>query len=472
MTANTSRNLAALASFLFLMGCAAVGPDYVPPETKAPEAWRSALQDGLVQAKADPETLAQWWTTLNDPILSGLMARAVEDGLDVREARARVREARARRGVSQAGRFPSLDASAGVARSRSSENAGGGTETTLYTLGFDAGWEIDVFGGVRRSVEAAEADLAAAEADLNKVTVSLLAEVALNYVEARTYQTRLLVAGANIKAQTETYQLNKSRFEAGLSDELAVQQALYNLESTKSQTPTLRAGLEAALNRLAVLLGRRPGEVHQEMAECRPLPVPPATVAVGVPADALRQRPDVQAAERRVAAQTARIGAAVADLYPKFSLSGAIGLESLTENDWLKTASRTWRIAPGVSWNVFDAGAVRRNIDVQDALQEQALIQYESVVLSALEEVENAITAYAEEQVRREALVAATDAARKAALLARDQFQAGLIDFSSVLLAQRSLLSFQDDLARSDGAVTSNFVRLYKALGGGWAAAQ
>jgi NodT family efflux transporter outer membrane factor (OMF) lipoprotein len=292
--------------------------------------------------------------------------------------------------------------------------------------------------------------------------------VAFNYVEARTFQARLGVAEANVVAQEETFDLTRSRFEAGLSDELAVQQSLFNLETTRSRIPSLRTGLEAAKNRLAVLLGEKPGAVHAELAERRPIPLTPLEIAVGVPADALRRRPDVRRAERSLAAQTARIGVATADLYPKFTLAGGIGLESVSGGQWLEYGSRTWRLGPGVSWNVFDAGAIRRNIEVQSALQEQALIGYEAVLLNALEEVENALVAYAEEQLRREALNRATEAAAKAVQLAQDQYKAGLVDFSDVLVAQRSLLTLEDELAISEGTVTGNLVRLYKALGGGW----
>ncbi|MFZ2039175.1 MAG: TolC family protein, partial [Desulfobacterales bacterium] len=219
---------------------------------------------------------------------------------------------------------------------------------------------------------------------------------------------------------------------------------------------------------LAVLLGEQPGAVHAELAERRPIPLTPLQMAVGVPADALRRRPDVRRAERSLAAQTARIGVATADLYPKFSLAGGIGLESLAAGDFLEYASRTWNLGPSFSWNVFDAGAIRRNIEVQSALQEQALMRYESALLIALEEVENALVAYAEEQFRRESLTLATDAAGKAVQLAQEQYKAGLVDFSNVLIAQRSLLTLQDELAITEGAVTGNFVRLYKALGGGW----
>lgn len=452
---------------LVLAGCA-VGPDYVQVEPRAPEEWHTQLQGDLTAGRLNPETMADWWTTLNDQGLSSLEERAVKGNLDLKEAMARVREARALRGISKANLFPTLDAAASATKYRSSENSGTGDESKLYAVGFDAGWELDVFGGVRRSVEAAQANLEAVHEDLHDVLVSLLAEVALNYIEVRTYQTRLAVTEANIKAQEETYELNRSRYKAGIIDELAVQQSLYNLEHTRSLIPNLQIGLEATKNRLAVLLGEKPGSIHQELAERKPIPVLPVTVAVGVPAETLRQRPDIRRAERNLAAQTARIGVATADLYPKFRLSGSIGLESISAGDLLTSASRTWSIGPGVSWNIFDAGAIRRNIEARSALQEQALIQYQAVVLSALEEVENVLTAYAKEQLRRESLIAAAAAAQMSYDLARDQYNAGLVDFSNVLSAQLSLQYLQDELAQSDGAATSNLVRLYKALGGGW----
>lgn len=453
---------------LTLTGCAPVGPNYTRVAPKSPKKWHAELQRGLKADKLNFETLSHWWTTLNDPELSSLVNRAAKDNLTLKDAQSRLREARALRGISKAGFFPTIDAGASVTKSRSSENNGTGTESELYSAGFDAGWELDVFGGTRRSVEAAQASLEATQAELHNVLVSLVAEVALNYVDVRTYQARLSAAYANIKTQKETYELNRSRFDAGIIDELVVQQALYNLERSRSQIPTLENGLEAAKNRLAVLLGESPGALHQELNETKPIPVPPITVAVGVPAETLRNRPDIRMAERNLAAQTARIGVATADLYPKFRLFGTIGLESLSSQDFLEWASRTWSIGPSVSWNIFDAGAIRQNIKVQTERQKQALIQYESTVLNAQEEVENILVAFAKEQRRRESLSRATEAARKADLLARDRYRAGLVDFSNVLIAQLSLLSFQDELVQSDGAVTTNLVRLYKALGGGW----
>jgi len=454
-----------------LVGCAAVGPDYVPPETGAPAAWHTDLRGGVAAESPDPRLLAGWWATLDDPLLSGLIEQALNANLDVGQAKARVREARARRGISQAGRSPTLDAGGSATRSKSSENSGGGATRSFYAASSDAGWEVDIFGGVRRGVEAAEADLAASREELRDVLVTLIAEVALNYLDTRTYQSRLAVAEDNLAIQQQTFELIRSRYEAGLGDELALQQARSSLESTRAQIPVLRSGLEEAKNRLAVLTGKAPGGVHDLLAERKPIPVIPPMVAVGVPAETLRQRPDIRRAERSLAAQTARVGAATADFYPKFRLAGSIGLESLKSAELFQSASQAWNIGPSVSWNIFDAGAIRQNIEVQSAIGEQYLLAYEAAILGALEEVENALSAYVEEQLRRERLLVAVDAARQAEALAANQYSAGLVDFTIVLDAQRTLLSFEDQLAESDGAVVSGLIRLYKALGGGWQAA-
>lgn len=455
---------------LILTSCATIGPDYVKPTTSISPIWHTQLKGGLAPEEIDPQTLGAWWRVLNDPKLSALIDRAVLGNLDLKKARARVREARARRGVAKADLFPTLDATGSATWSRGSKDTGTGKASDLYAASFDAGWELDIFGGVRRSVEAAEADLQASQEDLHDVLVSLLAEVALNYIEVRTFQARLAVAQANLEAQNETYQLTLWRYQAGLSDELSVQQARYNLENTRSQIPSLRTGLEEAMNRLAVLLGEQPGRVHEELNKPMPIPLTPLKIAVGVPADLLRRRPDIRRAERQLAAQTARIGVAMAELYPKFTLSGSIGLEALSLSNL--SSSGLWSLSggPRISWAIFKAGAIRQNIEVQSALQEQYLIAYEATVLSALEEVENALVAYAEEQQRRESLIEATQAAQSAVTLAQHKFRAGLTDFSNVLDAQRSLLSLQDQLIQSEGAVTSNLIRLYKALGGGWTA--
>jgi len=426
-------------------GCSPVGPNYVPPRVVSPKQWHAQLGGGLRPSSPAPEVLATWWKALGDPILWSLQKRAVAGNLQLKEALARVREARALRGVKRATLFPALDATGGVTRQRTSGNTAVVRRTTLYTAGFDAGWELDIFGGARRSIEAAQAQLEAAQEALTDVLVSLMAEVALNYANVRTYQARLDAVAANIKAQEDIYQLNVSRYKAGLIDELDVQQSLYVLENTRAQVPQLKRDLEAAKNRLAVLLALPPGALEKELAPHSPIPVPPVQVAVGIPADTLRRRPDVRKAERELAAATAQIGVATAELYPKFRLSGSIGLESLSARDLLEWVSRTWKLGGVISWKIFDAGAIRQNIKVQTARQEQALARYEAAILGALEEVENALVSFAKEQRRLASLSSAAQA------------------------ASRSLeLALQDQVAASRGTVTSNFIRLYKALGGGW----
>jgi len=468
------RNLSRLSwipLILIMIGCATVGPDYVRPDTSLSTTWHSELKGGLIAGEMNPQTLATWWSTLNDPELSSLIDLAVSGNLDLKKSKARVREARARRGIAKAGLFPTLDATGSATWTESSNNTGTNrtSETSdLYTASFDAGWEIDIFGGVRRSVEAAEADVGASQEDLRDVLVSLLSEVAVNYIDLRKFQSLLAIAEGNLVSQNETYQLTLWRYQAGLSDELSVQQARYNVEQTRAQLPTLRTGKEEALNRIAVLLGEQPGNVHSLFDQQLPIPVIPRKLAIGVPADVLRNRPDVRRAERELAAQTARIGVAIADLYPKFTLSGSIGFETLKMS--ALPTSQTWSLGggPRITWAIFKGAAIRQNIEAQSALQEQALFKYEATILTALEDVENALVAYGEEQNRRDSLQEAAQAAQKAVELAKYKYQSGLTDFYNVLEAERSLLTFQELLAQSNGTVASNIVRLYKALGGGW----
>jgi NodT family efflux transporter outer membrane factor (OMF) lipoprotein len=429
------------------------------------------MKGGLKSVSPEAAQLAKWWSVLDDPQLSRLIEEAAANNLDLRLAQARLREARARRGISAADRFPTLNAGAGAYRSRSSEEMGfgGGNVSETWSAQFDASWELDVFGGKRRALEAATANVDASNEGLREVRVSLLAEVALNYVELRSYQERLAIAQKNLATQTETWQIARWRHEAGLTTQLDEDQARFNLEQTRSQLPTLQTGLEQSKNRLAVLLGRRPGELA-ELETPVAIPHIPPEVAVGIPAETLRQRPDVRRAERQLAAATAQVGVATAALYPNFSLSGTLGLQALSSADLLQASARMFSVAANAGWVLFDAGRVRQNIAVQNALQEQALISYESAVLGALRDVENALVAYAEEQNRRVALDAAVRAGQSAAALAASQYAAGLIDFPAVLDTQRSILSLQDQLSQSEAAVTSNLARLYKAMGGGWIA--
>lgn len=453
-----------------LAGCFSVGPDYVSPHVSLPVSWHNLEVHPAKPSLSEPDEkiLAAWWETLGDSKLSSLIQRAVKGNLDVANAYARIREARARRGVAAAPLFPTLGTSLSATGSYTDLHKGPTTTQDYYNLGFDSSWELDIFGGTRRSVEAAQRTLEATEENLRKVLVSLTAEVALTYVELRTYQKRLAVAEESVAVQEESFRLASWRYEAGLSDELAVQQARYNLESTRSQIPLLRAGIDEAMNRLAVLTGEPPGTLHEELKEPSELPVPPDGLLVGIPADLLRRRPDIRKAERELAAQTARIGIAEANLYPSLSLSGSIGLEALSPGGIFSSATKTILGRGLLSFPIFQGGALVQAVEVEKAVTEQALATYRSTVLQALEEVENALKSYAEEKNRREALIIAELSARRAAELARQKYSSGLVDFGTVLEAERSHLTLQDQLTQSEGNIISNLIRLYKALGGGW----
>lgn len=458
------------ALFLIAGGCATVGPNYEKVQPEVEGNWTAQLEKGLETTRPDREVLAEWWKVLDDPVLTALEEKAVKGNLDLQTSLSRLRQARIRRGISKSDLYPTLNASGQVQEQRGSESLQpgvGGEEEEYYLAQFDSSWELDLFGGIRRSIEASQAELEASQADVNDVLVSLMAEVAVNYIEVRTYQQRLDITQANIKTQEQTYELNKSRYEAGLIEELAVQQSLRNLETSRSQVPMLKSGLRAAKNRLAVLLGQEPGSIDDMLAADNGLPQVPPNVAVGIPAETMRRRPDIRRAERQLAAQTARIGVATAELYPKFRLFGTIGLEAI-DSDFLDTDSHFWGIGPGVSWNIFQGGALRLNIDLQTEMQKEAMIAYQSTILNALQEVENALTAYAKEQLRAESLQRAVEAARRTESLARDRYNAGLTDFYNVLDAQRTLLELEDQLTASRAEVVSNLARLYKALGGGW----
>ena len=456
---------------VFISGCA-VGPDYTGVQPEPRKDWVARMEKGLEATRPERDSVSKWWKVYDDPVLTELEKRAVEGNLDLKTAYSRLCQARINRGISRSEFYPTLDGSGSAQRLQSSESMPtvyGADDMDHYIAQFDSSWELDVFGGIRRSVQAAQAELEASRADVDDVMTSLMAEVALNYIEVRTYQHRLEITRENIEIQQKTYEMNTSRYEAGLIDELAVKQSLRNLERTRSTVSRLKSGLRAAKNRLAVLLGLEPGLIDEKLTPAEPIPQVPAEVAVGIPAEAMRRRPDIRRAERRVAAQTARIGMATAELYPKFHLLGTIGLEALdVESQFFDARSQFWNIGPGVSWKIFHGRALRLNIELQTEKQKEALIQYKSAVLHAQEEIENALTAYAKEQMREASLAKAVSAAKRTEFLARDRFKAGLADFYNVMDAQRSLLELEDELVQSRGQVASNLAGLYKALGGGW----
>lgn len=466
----------AAAAIALLAGCT-VGPDYAPSPPAVPDAF-GRLDDqprGPSRAVAGPADLTRWWSRLGDPALDSLVARAVGGNLDLRIAAARVREARALRGIAAADQYPSVNAGADYSRSRRSENAGtngllpdSADGQDLYQAGFDASWELDVFGGVRRNVEAADADVQAAEEGRRDVLVTLVAEVARTYVDLRTFQRRLDIARRNVVAAQDSVDLSNSRFQAGLTGELDVAQARAQLETRVSQIPPLESGLAQSVHRLGVLLGTQPTSLREELAASAPIPVAPAEIPVGLPSDLLRRRPDVRRAERNLAAATARVGVATADLYPRFSLTGYFQLQSDQIGTLFDMNSRAWGIGPSVRWNIFDGGRIRANIAAADARTQQSLASFERAVLGSLEETENALVAFAQEQSRRAALLRAVDANTRAVDLATQLYSSGLRDFLNVLASQQQLFESQDQLAQSDRAVTADLIALYKALGGGW----
>jgi NodT family efflux transporter outer membrane factor (OMF) lipoprotein len=460
---------------LGISGCTTVGPDYVPPADNAPATWKTAPPPGLTTGNTDTESLKQWWTCFHDATLNTLIGQAIENNLDLQTATSRVRQARAQRAISQAGLFPSLSFSSSATHNDSrSESPQMGTvesDSNHYSAGFDASWELDAFGGLHRSVEASDKALLAQEASLYDVLVSLTAEVALNYVNVRSYQTRLDLAEANLRIQKETLELVESKFQAELIDELPVQQARYGYESTASQIPTLRASLNETLNHLDTLLGQAPGFVRERLEKHEPIPLLPDSVAVGAPSEALRRRPDIRKVEMELAAQTARIGVAVADLYPKFYLNASLSRQGTGTLGFRKYATDAWSLGPNVSWKIFDAGSTRANIEVQKEIREQDLIAYKSGVLNALEEVENKMYAFGQQQARRQRLTAAVTAAQNAVQLSQEQYKVGAVAFTDVLNAEQSLVSYQDQVAQSESALVTDLIALFKALGGGWSPA-
>lgn len=466
---------AGAALLSLLIGCS-VGPDYKEPALPVPTVWNEAQQKGVGTRPAD---LARWWTAFDDSLLNSLVERAVQSNLDLRIAEARIRESRAARAAVASGAWPSLDISGSYARNRTSENAlnassqGSGSgiklERNLFTAGFDANWEIDVFGGVRRSVEAAEATIEATQYSQRDILVTLLGDVARNYIELRGAQRRLAVARDNLKTQQDSLDLTRVRFEAGLASDLDVARAEAQLNTTASQIPTLESVLKAAAYNLDLLLGLSPGALWPELEREIAIPQLPPEVLVGVPSDLLRRRPDVRFAERRLAAATAQVGAAVADLFPRFFLIGDLGLQSISASDWFTGRSRFWSIGPTISWPVFDGGRIRANIEIRNAQQEQALTEYEKTVLTAFGDVEKSLVNYAQEQVRYQTLTAAVAANRRAVTMAQELYIRGLNDYLNVLDTQRALYVTETEMAQSQAAMASNLVALYKALGGGWA---
>lgn len=464
-----------------LVGCM-VGPDYRRPRPDVPVNWigptgaaRAPASQPSV-ANTQPVEITRWWASFGDPTLDSLVDRSIKWNLDLRIASSRIRQARAARRIAQSGLFPTVDTSAAYRRTGSSTTvprAGGGTRRVdldrgLFEAGLDAGWEIDVFGGVRRGVEAAAADIQAVVEDRRDLLVVLTSEVAVDYIELRGLQRQIAIARENLVSQRRSYDLTRRRAAGGFESGLDVANAQALVASTESQLPLLEAAQQQTIYALSELLGLEPGALVQELTAQGAIPGTPPEVPVGLPSDLLRRRPDIRRAEAQLHAATARVGVATADLFPRFSLTGSLNFQAGKFTGLFDWDNRSWSIGPSVRWPLFDAGRIRANIEVQNEAQEQALLNYRATILGALHEVEDALVAYAREQEHRAALADAVAANRRAVELSTRLYTQGQTDFLNVLSAQRSLYGSENALVDSDRTVATNLVAIYKALGGGW----
>jgi NodT family efflux transporter outer membrane factor (OMF) lipoprotein len=436
-------------------------------------------------ATAGPAALAAWWSIFNDPALTGLVEEALAANLDLKIAEARVRQARAAWGTAFAGLWPSVNSSASYTRSHESPPSTTGTtgasggagasaskphevRTDLFQAGLDAAWELDIFGGTRRTVEAADADLQAAEENHRAVLVSLAAEVGTTYISLRGYQQQLAIARKNLASQIRTAGITRKRYEAGFANALDTANAEALAASTQSQIPLLESAVRQSIYSLSILLAREPAALEAELAPEAPVPQMPQQVAVGVPSELLRRRPDVRNAEAQLHAATARVGVAVAEFFPKFSLIGSFGLRGDEWQTLGKRDNHVWSGGPGVTWNIFDAGRTISNLKLQNAVKDETLAAYEKAVLTALKDVDSALIAYAKEQEHLTALTDAVTNGRKAVDLSMQLYSVGRSDYLNVLISQRALFAYEDAWVQSSSKLGVDLIALYKALGGGW----
>jgi outer membrane protein, multidrug efflux system len=458
----------------FLSACTA-GPTYQPPNPDMPSRWSETPVN--VSAQADTK-ISTWWTLFGDPVLDSLVIRAMASNQDLRMAESRVREARAVRRMTASKSFPSVDATGSYTYSRTGDTPSSFTTTQdlfqlqanqdLYQAGFDVSWEIDIFGGTRRATEAADASVAASVEDSRDVLVSLVAEVSRNYLELRGIQQRLVLAKENISIQEKTFEVARKRFQSGFGDELAVVQAETQHAMARSQIPPLESAASQAMHQLALLLGRMPEALVPELTGKKPIPAIPPQVPVTLPSELLRQRPDIRRAERQLAAATAEIGVATAELFPRFSLAAFIGLESTDLSSLVTRGSRFWSVGPQVKWSLFDGGKIHAGIDASNSRRDRAQILYEKTVLTALTETENALVAFSREQQTRQSLKTAVIAGQRALSISKTKYELGFVDLLNVLQTELAYYQAQDQLAQSEQRLSLDMVALFKALGGGW----
>ena len=462
-----------LAALVLLPGCA-VGPRYQRPTALIPSQWNVDQPRGTSAS----EPVEQWWASFNDPEFDKLIRQAIRSNLDLKTAAAHVTEARAERGISNSDLFPTVQAAASATRDRVAvivPPTGAQksakvvpAEFNNYQAGFDASWELDIFGRIRRSRQAASADLTAAEDERQAVLVTVLGEVGRAYIELRGFQLRLEIANKNIKTQQDTLALTEARSKAGLATELDVARAKAQLDTTASVVPSLQTGIESSIHRLSVLLGEEPGALRTELLPPSPVPVLPPEVPIGLPSQLLERRPDIRQAEAQIVAATARAGEARSEFFPRVVLFGSAGRQASQLHDITLGIGNFFSAGPAISLPVFTGGRIRSEIRVQDARLKQATIAYRATILSALEETEDALISYSQEQSRRERLESAVKSNEEAVQLSSETYRAGLTDFLSVLDAERELYANEDLLAQSRATQAVNLIALYKALGGGW----
>ncbi len=465
---------------LLLTGCAA-GPDYAKPFLEIPDQWIASPTDNkrIQASEKEPAGLAQWWSGFNDPVLSSLISRGIASNLDIATAVQRVRQSRAAASGANSGFWPSLDASASYRKSGtrlpsgSSETPAGATgsvsETrSLYQAGFDASWELDVFGSQRRGAEAAEAELQASQEDLHNALVTLSGDIGMNYINLRGLQEQLRITKENLKIQERSAQITRKRHEAGFASALDTAKAEAQLASTRAQIPSQESDIRKTIYAISLLLGQEPSGLITELEPYKPLPSWPDTIQTGLPSQLLERRPDIRAAEARLHAATARIGAAQADLFPRFFLNGSSGIQAAKLVSWSDSVTRLWSLGPSMSWNIFSGGATRARIEENKAIAEQALIDLRKTILVSLMEVESAWTAFDKEVERSISLSIAQENSHRAVELSEKLYSEGQSDFMTVLDAQRSLYVTEEAYALSRSRTAVHLISLYKALGGGW----
>jgi multidrug efflux system outer membrane protein len=472
----------AILAAAMLSGCSLKSARYQPPLAPAmsdAKDWNTHLAGGETSKAVDDVALSHWWSVFGDPELTSLEERALKANLDLRKAEAEIRQARANRDYYKSNLFPNVSGTltGGGSRTVSGTSSFGGSTSASSagisggsnSLEFQASWEPDIFGAIRKNVASYGATLQSQEENLRNVMVTLTGEVALNYIDVRSYQAQLAVTKSTLVTYRDTYDMTVEKRDSGLSTDLDVQQALETVQSTEADIPTLETSLRKSLDAISVLLARRPGAVDAELSEVKPIITIPPEIAVGIPGDLIRRRPDVRVAERQYAAQWMQVGVAKANMYPTLTLGGAF---TTSANAFLNVftpgATAISSVTGSLQQTLLNRRALKAQLRLQNALLDQGEVAYESTVLGAIQDVEDALKAFEAEQARQKALTGAADSAKNAAEMSRSLYSSGLKDFLTVLDSERTELSARNRLVQSDATVAENLVRLYKAMGGGW----